>query len=134
MSKVEKVVEVHIVGKISKDIYKCITEDIVTDEVVITDNQIQHIKERHPNDYERFSKYFGEIVENPDFIVETNKPNTALVLKEIKQADEVFKTVVRLVTPYDNPSYKNSIITFMKIDEKEWNRLLRNKKILYKKE
>lgn len=72
MSKVEKVVDVHIVGKISKDIYKCITEDIVTDEVVITDNQIQHIKERHPNDYERFSKYFGEIVENPDFIVETN--------------------------------------------------------------
>ena len=133
-AKEEKVVDVHTVGRIDKDIYKCITEDIVTDEVVITDNQIQHIKDRHPNDYERFSGYFGEIVGNPDFIVETNKPNTALVLKEIKQADEVFKTVVRLVTSHDNPSYKNSIITFMKIDEKEWNRLLRNKKILYKKE
>lgn len=42
--------------------------------------------------------------------------------------------VVRLVTSCDNPEYKNSIITFMKIDEKEWKRLLRNKKILYKKE
>lgn len=55
---------VHTVGKIDRDIYKCITEDIVTDEVVITESQIQHIKERHPNDYERFSKYFKEVIEN----------------------------------------------------------------------
>ena len=52
----------HIVGKINREIYKCITDDIVTDEVVITDNQIQHIKDRHPNDYERFASYFDEIV------------------------------------------------------------------------
>ena len=63
-----------------------------------------------------------------------NKTNTALLLKEIKENDEIFKTVLRLVTSKDNPNYKNSIITFMKIDEKEWNRLLRNKTILYKKE
>ena len=41
---------------------------------------------------------------------------------------------MRLVTSTDNTEYKNSVITFMKIDEKEWNRLLRNKRILYKKE
>ena len=107
---------------------------IVTDEVIITENQIQHIKERHPNDYERFSDYLKEIVESPDYIVETNKPNTALVLKEIVHADERFKTVVRLITSSDDSSYKNSIITFMKIDTKEWNRLLRNKNILYKRD
>ena len=45
-----------------------------------------------------------------------------------------FKTVLRLVASTDNTEYKNSVITFMKIDEKEWNRLLRNKRILYKKE
>ena len=45
-----------------------------------------------------------------------------------------FKTVLRLVTSADNKEYKNSVITFMKIDEKEWNRPLRNKRILYKKE
>lgn len=78
--------------------------------------------------------FFGEIIEQPDYIIESNKPNTALILKEIQRENEVFKTVLRLVTLSDNPQYKNSIITFMKIDEKEWNRLLRNKKILYKKE
>ena len=89
-------VEVHTVGKIDREIYKCITADIRTDEVIITDNQIQHIKIRHPNDYERFSEYFGEIVSNPDFIVETSKPNTALILKEIFAENEQFKTVLSL--------------------------------------
>lgn len=124
----------HIVGKIDREIYKCITEDIVTDEVVITDNQIQHIKDRHPNDYELFASYFDEIVKKPDYIIEANKPNTALILKEIRKENEVFKTVLRLATSNDNPQYKNSIITFMKIDEKEWNRLLRNKNVLYRRE
>lgn len=45
----------HSVEKISRDIYKCITNDITTDEVIITDERIMHIKERHPSDYERFS-------------------------------------------------------------------------------
>lgn len=134
VSDTKEAADVHFVGKINRDIYKCITEDIRTDEVIITDNQIQHIKERHPNDYERFSEYFSEIVKEPDYIIESPKPSTALVLKEIIQADEKFKTVVRLATAGDNPEYKNSIITFMKIDLKEWNRLLRNKKILYKRE
>lgn len=133
-SGAKEVADVHAVGKIDKEIYKCVTEDIVTDEVIITDNQIQHIKDRHPNDYERFSMYFEEIVKEPDYIVEANRPNTALVLKEIQNNGEVFKTVLRLATSKDNPKYKNSIITFMKIDEKEWRRILRNKTILYKKE
>ena len=133
-TKEEKVIEVHSVGKIDKEIYKCITEDIVTDEVIITDERIQHIKDRHPNDYERYCEYLTQIVESPDYIVETNKPNTALVLKEFFDGEEQFKTVVRLTTSCDNPNFKNSIITFMKINDKEWRRLLRNKQILYKKE
>lgn len=126
--------EVHIVGRIDRSIYKCITKDIVTDEVVITENQIEHIKERHPNDYERFSQWFLEIVACPDYIVETDKPNTALILKEITTLGEKFKTVLRLVTSQGESDYKNSIITFMKFDEKEWKRLLKNKLILYKQE
>lgn len=124
----------YTIGKLDKSIYECVTSDILADEVVITDKQIEHIKERHPNDFERYERYFKEIVEHPDYIIESPKPKTALVLKEIISDDnEVFKMVVRLVASGDNPEYKNSIITFMKIDDKEWNRLLRNKKILYKR-
>lgn len=124
----------HYIGKIDKEIYSCVTEDIRTDDVIITDVQIQHIKDRHPNDYERYNRYFPDIVAKPDYIIEANRKNTALILKEIQSGDECFKTILRLAASTDNPEYKNSIITFMKIDDKEWDRLLRNKKILYKSE
>ncbi len=83
------VIGVHAVGKIDRNIYKCITEDIVTDEVIITDERIRHIQERHPNDYERYYGYLKEIVEHPQYIVETNKPYTALILNEFFDGREV---------------------------------------------
>lgn len=126
--------DVHYIGKLDRNIYKCVTDDIVTEDVIITEKQIEHIRANHPNDYERFGAYFEEIVSNPDYIIEANKPNSALILKSIKVESEQFKTVVRLATSNDNPNFKNSIITFMKIDQKEWNRIIRNKKILYKSE
>ena len=106
----------------------------MTDEVVITDERIEHIKEHHPNDYERFSDYLPLIISEPDYILEDVRPNTAVILKEIVEQEERFRLALRLVTPLDNPDYKNSIITFMKIRQKEWNRLIKNKTVLYKKE
>lgn len=121
------------IGKINRSVFDTVFCDITTDEVIITDTQIKHIKARHPDAYEKFSHYFRAIVEEPDYIVEANKSATVLLLKEIECEDKRFKTVLRLATSKDNPDYKNSIITFMKIDDKEWNRLIRNNKILYKK-
>ena len=124
----------HIIGKINKNIYKCVTEDITTEEVIITDNQINHIKNRHPNDYENFSSYFSDILSDPDFILEANKPNTAFILKQITENDLTVRLILRLQTSQDPKGYKNSIITFLKIDIKTWNKYLRNKKILYRKD
>lgn len=127
--------DMHRVGRIDRKIYECITDDITTDEVIITEERIQHIVERHPNDYEQYYAYLKTVVEDPDYIIEANKPNTALILKEIIESDErQFKTILRLKTSKDNKVFKNSIITFMKINEKEWSRLIRNKRILYKRE
>lgn len=124
----------HIVGKINKEIYKCITDDIVTEDVIITDNQIKHIRERHPNDYERFAEYFSEIIADPDYILEANRSNTAFVLKQIQHDGMKFQLILRLHTSLDSAEYKNSIITFFKIETKKWAKYLRNKKILYRKE
>ena len=124
----------HIIGKINKNIYKCVTEDITTEEVIITDNQINHIKNRHPNDYENFSSYFSDILSDPDFILEANKPNTAFILKQITENDLTVQLILRLQTSQDPKGYKNSIIMFLKIDIKTWNKYLRNKKILYRKD
>ncbi len=124
----------HYIGKLDIEIYKCVTADIQTDEVIITDERVQHIKERHPNDFERYCQYMREIIENPEYIVEANKPKSALLLKTFTEGEDVFKTVLRLITSDDDPAFKNSIITFMKIDDKEYKRLVKNKKVLYKSE
>lgn len=124
----------HIIGKIKRDIYQCITEDIITDEVIITEERIQHIKDRHPNDYERFYNYMPEIISEPDYIIKANKPDTATILKEIIDNGEKFQLVLRIVTSGDKPEFKNSVITFLKINERTWNKYLRNKEILYKRE
>ena len=88
--------DVHFVGKIDRNIYKCITEDIRTDEVVNTDERILHVKERHPDDYERFCSYIPGIIKNPDYIIEANKENTGILLKEVEENGEKFKLVLRI--------------------------------------
>lgn len=126
--------EVHYLGKIDRSIYSCVTEDIQSDDFIITNERISHIKAHHPNDYELYQSFMVEAVLNPDYIIETKKINSAFILKSFEQEGKKFKMILRLKTSTDNPEYKNSIITFMKIDDKEWNRLINNKKILYKKE
>ena len=126
--------EVYSVGKIDIEIYKCVTEDIQTDEVIITERQIEHIKERHPSDYERYFSYAQEIIREPDYILEANKPNTAFVLKHIVDNGKNYQLILRLKTSQDPDDYRNSIITFLKVEEKRYNRYLRTKKILYKSE
>ena len=121
------------IGKIDRKIYSCISEVILDDEVIITEERIAHIKERHPDDFERYCDFLCKIVEQPDYIIQSNKPNTALILKGFAEEND-FKTVLRLRTSGDDPRFKKSIITFMRINKKEWNRLLRNKPILYKRE
>ena len=35
----------HLVGRINRNIYECVTRNIRTDEVIITEERIEHIKE-----------------------------------------------------------------------------------------
>lgn len=128
------VADVQYIGKLDKNIYKCITQDIRTDEVIITDERIQHIKDRHPNDYEQYFKYAEEIIKSPDYILEANKPNSAFILKHIKENGKNYEMILRLQTSKDAENYMNSIITFLKVEEKRYKRYLRTKKILYKSE
>ncbi len=122
-----------VVGHIDLDIYKCVSKDIITKEVIITEERIEHIKLRHPNDYENYSQHITSIIEDPDYIIEDNYPDSAILLKEITEGNERFQLVIRLSTSNNDSEWKNSVITFLKISERTWNKYLRNKKILYKR-
>lgn len=125
---------VQTVGRIDIEKYRCITDEIATDEVIITPERIQHIEERHPGDYEQFVKYVADILENPDYILEANKPNTGVILKEIEENGEKFKVILRVKVESDPAEYRNSILSFWQIGETTWKKNVKNKKILYKRE
>lgn len=124
----------YTIGKIDRNIYRCITEDIATEEVIITEERIQHIKERHPNDFEKYYEYIGYMLENPEYIFEANRKNTAFIMNSFSENGKNFELIIRLQTSEDPQNYKNSIITFMKISDRKKEKYIRNKKILYKSE
>ena len=123
-----------IIGKIDIEKYRVVSPDIRTSEVVITDERIAHIKQRHPNDFEQYSQYLTAIVEEPDYILESNKPNTAFLLKSFRLDGRRFQLILRLAVEGDTEGYKNSVITFLRVEDKRYRRYLRTKKILYKSE
>ena len=127
-------IEVHSLGKIDREIYKCITEDIRTDEVIITDNQIQHIKDRHPEAYDKVLNNIQEAIRVPDYIIRDKHEYTGLVIKRIETESGILQVVLRLCTSEDEQGYKNSIISCWELSEKRLQNYLRNKEILYSRE
>lgn len=125
---------VQIVGKINIATYRCVSAEIVTDEVVMTEERIEHIRKQHPNDYERFCTYIPRMIAEPDYIVQANKANTAVILKEIKENGEKFKLILRIKMQHDPADYRNSVLSFWHIGDTTWRKTLKNKKILYKAE
>lgn len=122
------------IGSIDIVKYRVVTDKIRTDEVIITEERIQHIKERHPNDFELYGQYLQDMVEHPQYILEDKFPYMAVILKEYIEDEKRFRLILRLSLPSDPAEYKNSVITFLEISERKFEKYLRNKKILYKSE
>ena len=125
----------HTIGRIDREKYRGVTEDIRTDEVIITDERIAHIKDRRGQAfYEKYSQYFGEVISDPDYIFRDARVNSALVCKSIATEDAVVNLVIRLAVERDDPMFKNSIITAIKESNKRFAQRLRNHEPLYKRE
>ena len=125
--------DVNFICKIDRELYRVVEQELMTEEVIITEEQILHIEEGHPGDYRRLSAYISQVLQEPDYILRGNRPHTALVLKEISTPDLTAEIILRLKVSSDPEEYKNSIITMWSISQKRFRRLLRQSEILYKK-
>ncbi len=127
---------VSVFAKINRSKFVVIETNITTDEVVITDERIQHINERHPGDWERYGKYLKVSVEDPDLIVRDNNPSTAVCLRRVEtdEGEKYMRTTLRIHTERDEAGKQNSVLTYQKINKKEYGRLSRNKNVVYKRE
>ena len=125
---------IHSLGKLNLEIYSCITTDFITDEVIITEEQLSHIREKHPEAYQDTLLYVKDVLGDPDYIFKDKKENSGIVVKKIINEEEHSLLVIKIITSKDNKDYKNSVITGWKITEKRLNNYIRNKNIIYKKE
>jgi len=106
----------------------------VTTQVIITDRQLEHIRERHPDISETVIEQLEKIISSPDYIIETDMPSTANILKHLEINGKGYQLILRIKTDSDPVEFQNSIITLMSVNEKRYRQYLRNRKILYKRE
>lgn len=126
--------DVRFVCDLNPEIYNRVVPIIKTCHVIITDKQLIHIRERHPDISETVMERLAEIIQEPDYIIATEKLYTANVLKRIECNGKSYQLVLRVYTDGDPDGFQNSIITFMSVNEKRYQQYLRNRRILYKRE
>lgn len=87
--------EIRNLGKINTKILEKEFGKIETDEIIVTNERIDHIKERHPEDYNLFEKYGKESVSSPD-----------LIIKDVKNKSTVFM-IKKLLYTYVTGTWKS---------------------------
>ena len=65
--------DVNFICKIDRELYRVVDQDLVTDDVIITEQQILHIEDGHPGDYDRLSSHIPLILQEPDYILRGNR-------------------------------------------------------------
>lgn len=106
---------------------------IQTDEVVITVEWMQHVQNRHKEDYELLWDSVSKVVNNPDIIIKDEKNNgTIFMIGKVQESN--LNVVVRVALSTDKKGLKNSIMTFYRLREKNLKKILGKNQVLYKKE
>lgn len=125
--------EIIELGKINTQPLEIEFGKLKTDEIVITNERIDHIKNRHPEDFDLFIKYGIQTVENPDIIIKDCKNiGTVFMIKKLPNTN--LNVIARLVLDTDDKNLKNSVMTFYRLRNKNLAKLKNKNKTLYKKE
>lgn len=104
-----------------------------TNETIVTQERLEHIKERHIEDYPLFNDYAPQAISSPDLVLkDTQNKGTVFVVKQLSETN--LNVVIRLALSTDADGYKNSVMTFFRIRDKNLKKLENKHKVLYKKE
>lgn len=129
----ENMAEITKLGKIDTQPLEQEFGKLKTDEIIVTNERLDHIKTRHPEDYSLFEKYGVSTVESPDLIIRDLKnDNTVFMVKSLDETN--LNVVAKLILDTEETDYKNSVMTFYRIRNKNLVKLEKKNKTLYKKE
>ncbi len=87
------------IGKINKNVIEALNLDIEEDTpIFISDRNIEHMKNNHPEDYDRYSKQISNILENPTYIAKHPNKNSIEYIKRYILNNEHVLVAVRVTS------------------------------------
>ena len=126
-------VEYHSLGKLNIQPLKQEFGNLQTDEIIVTNERIEHIRIHHPQDFDLFEKYGKETVLMPNEIIkDTKHTGTVFMVKRLPETN--LNVVVRLALETDEKGLKNSVMTFYRIRNSNLKKLRKKNKLLYNQE
>lgn len=124
------------IGKLNINLFKEIGEHLITDEVIFTYERINHVETKRVQLFNQIKEYLPNILYDPDYIYKdwNNRDNTLVLIKSLDEEAKL-NVVLKIAVLNDEKHTKNSIITMIKIGNKTFNKIKRNKKenLLFKK-
>lgn len=123
-------IEVHAMGDVDPAHLEQEFGQMRTRQVIVTDERLQHIRERHPKDYDLFLQHGQEVIAQPDLVIRDLK-NTGTAFFVKKLPDTNLNVIIRLALEGDTPAHLNSVMTFYRIREKNLRKLIEKNKLLY---
>ena len=125
--------ELRVLGEIDESVLEVEFGTLQSTEVIVTEERIKHIRERHPQDVELFESYGPYLVTEPDIIIkDTKNEGTVFMVKYLSDCN--INEVVRLALETEDEDLKNSVMTFYRIRTKNLVKMLRKNKEIYRKE
>ena len=125
--------ELKVLGEIDERALRVEFGVLQSAEVIVTEERIRHIQERHPRDVELFELYGQVTIAEPDIIVKDMKnEGTVFMIKHLPECN--INVVVRLALETEEKELKNSVMTFYRIRTKNLVKWLRKNKEIYRKE
>jgi len=104
-------------------------------EVILRDERLEHIKERHPEVVDILKNNYIEAVNNPDYVLKDSKnDNTIWNIKKIEEKNINIVIKLSVLKENEHKRYLNSTITAHGIKNSRLNKYLEKQKQLYKKD
>lgn len=124
------------IGKLNIELFETIGKHLITDEVIFTYERMNHVETKRAQLFNQVKEYLPNMLYSPDYIYKdwNNRDDTLVLIKFLDEKSSL-NVVLKIAILNDEKHTKNSIITMLKIGDKTFNKIKRNKKenLLFKK-
>lgn len=122
-----------ILGKLKTAPLEARFGPLQTDELILMEEREAHICHRHPEDFDLFASYGPSAALDPDLILaDAKNEGTVFMIRRLPETN--LNVVVRVALERDTEGFKNSIMTFYRIRDRNLEKLMKRNEILYRRE